>query len=520
MNANRPSPDGSHRRVSPLASLVLRAAPFLWASLLVLVPISSFPPLAEIAGGTGSVVAPLAAVPALLLLGLWVFPKWLKGDRLPPSSGPLFAFVGIAVLASAGSVFLDLHPFLGQAVFGRSVRALATLAVGLTFYFTSATYPTTEGKLRSSMRWLAVGAVVMLLWSTVQAALSTGDAQIPWQLRDFHRLFSVRDLISGRVTGFAYEPSWLADQLVVLYLPLWLGAVLAGFSAFRKIRGRFPVEALLLGWGLLILILSKSRIGILSALAVAAILGVVAIWRLGRHLRLPHGRGRIAGLGRGRTFSLGVRLVLLVVLVGLLVGGVYLLGMVDPRLGRLFTVRPVLAAGGWGAVYYYANQLAYAERVMYWATGLKTFGLHPLLGVGLGNSGFLFRQSLPVYGYFLPEMIAILNGAPGFPNPKNLWVRLLAETGVVGFLLFTIWLARIGLAAHRLSRGQASVLRVIGAAGLIALATQVIEGFSLDSFALPQLWIMLGLVTAGASISSVSSPRADGKSDSVPFRST
>jgi len=172
------------------------------------------------------------------------------------------------------------------------------------------------------------------------------------------------------------------------------------------------------------------------------------------------------------------------------------------------------------AVYYYANQLAYAERVMYWATGLKTFGLHPLLGVGLGNSGFLFRQSLPVYGYFLPEMIAILNGAPGFPNPKNLWVRLLAETGVVGFLLFTIWLARIGLAAHRLSRGQASVLRVIGAAGLIALATQVIEGFSLDSFALPQLWIMLGLVTAGASISSVSSPRADGKSDSVPFRST
>jgi len=517
VNANRPSRDGSHRQEGPFARLVLRVAPFLWASLLVLVPISSFPPLAGIAGGSGSVVAPLAAVPALLLLGLWVVPQWLKGDRLPPWSGPLFAFVGIAILASAGSVFLDLYPFLGQDGIGRSVRALATLVVGLTFYFTSAAYPTTEARLRASMRWLAVGAVGMLLWSTVQAALSPGDAQIPWQLRDFHRLFSVRDLNPDRVTGFAYEPSWLANQLVVLYLPLWLGAVLAGSSAFRKIRGRFPIEAFLLGWGLLILVLTKSRIGILSAMTVAAILGAAATWRLGRRLRFPRGRGEIAGRGRGRTFSIGVRLALLVVLVGVLVGGVYLLGRFDPRVARVFTVRPVLSAGGWSAVYSYTNQLAYAERVMYWVSGLKAFSLHPLLGVGLGNAGFLFRQSLPVFGYALPEMIVILNGAPGFPNPKSLWVRLLAETGVVGFLLFTIWLFGIGLAAYRLSRGRASFLRVVGAAGLFALAAQVTEGFSLDSFALPQLWIMLGLVTAGTSISSTLSHPADGKDDSPSF---
>jgi hypothetical protein len=43
---------------------------------------------------------------------------------------------------------------------------------------------------------------------------------------------------------------------------------------------------------------------------------------------------------------------------------------------------------------------------------------------------------------------------------------------------------------------------MIGLAGLLSLVAQVFEGFSLDTFALPHLWIMLGLVTAVASLRS------------------
>jgi len=461
-------------------------------------------------------VAPLAAVPALLLLIVWVIPRLLQGHPLPALSGPLFAFVGIAVLASAASMFLELYPFLGQPVAGRSLRALATLGIGLTFFLTAATYPTTEGRLRGSMRWLAAGAVAMLVWSTIQAALLRGDEPIPWQLRDFHRLFSVRDLNADRVTGFAFEPSWLADQLVILYLPLWLGAILVGFSAFPRLAGRLPVEALLFAWGFVVLILSKSRIGILGALAVAAILGVVAIWRLGGRLLTPHTGSRIPDLMRGRAFALGFRLFLLVALLGLLLAGVYLLGKVDPRVARVFTVRPAQLAGGWPAVYYYAGQLAYAERLMYWVSGLKTFTLHPLLGVGLGNSGFLFRESVPVFGYSLPEITTILNGAPQFPNPKSLWVRLLAETGVVGFLVFVLWLVMMGLGAARLARSSAVIMRVVGLGALLALATQMFEGFSLDTFALPQLWIVLGLVAAGLTTSLAAPARSGRKVEERP----
>jgi hypothetical protein len=40
------------------------------------------------------------------------------------------------------------------------------------------------------------------------------------------------------------------------------------------------------------------------------------------------------------------------------------------------------------------------------------------------------------------------------------------------------------------------VKAVIGLAGSLALLAQLVEGFSLDSFALPQMWVILGLVTA------------------------
>jgi len=496
--SEKPNSEGPRRVGRSLARLAESAAPALWAALLVLVPISSFPLLTREEGGT---VGPLAAVPAFLLLLVWVIPKLFQKEPLPPHSTPLFAFVGLATLTSAASLFLEFYPFLGQSVAGRSLRALTTLAIGLTFYLVAAIYPSTPERLRASMRWLAAGALPMLIWSTVQALLTLSQSPIPWQLQEFQRLFSVRDLVASRVSGFAYEPSWLADQLAVLYLPMWGGAILASYSAFKRVGRRFPVEGLLLAWGLAILVFTKSRIGLLAVLSVVAVLGLLGTWRLGAHVRAKRDP-------QSRALSVTVRMLLMVGVLGGLLGGVYLLGRFDPRLARIFVSKPAQIATGWPGFYQYANRLAYAERVMYWMSGLKAFTLHPLLGVGLGNSGFLFRESVPTYGYSLPEIIAILNGAPGFPNPKSLWVRLLAETGIVGLLLFSVWLVKLGLSAYALTRNRATVLGALGIAGLFALGVQVFEGLSLDSFALPQLWIVLGLVSAAVSISSETGPRA------------
>jgi len=139
---------------------------------------------------------------------------------------------------------------------------------------------------------------------------------------------------------------------------------------------------------------------------------------------------------------------------------------------------------------------------MYWAVGWRVFCRYPILGVGLGGSGFFFREYVPAYAYHLPELIRRINGAPWFANPKNLWIRLLAETGVVGFLVFSGWLLRLAHGAINLFKKEQGWRSMIGLAGLLALMAQVFEGFSLDTFALPQLWIMLGFLSAALSPSS------------------
>jgi O-antigen ligase len=104
---------------------------------------------------------------------------------------------------------------------------------------------------------------------------------------------------------------------------------------------------------------------------------------------------------------------------------------------------------------------------------------------------------LPAYGRSLTEIQNVLNLQQyGFPNPKNLWIRLLAENGIVGFLCFTIWLGLIGIASGFLWRKGCAYSKLIGLAALVSIITFVVEGFSLDTYALPHNWILFGFVTA------------------------
>jgi O-antigen ligase len=174
-------------------------------------------------------------------------------------------------------------------------------------------------------------------------------------------------------------------------------------------------------------------------------------------------------------------------------------GRLDWRIGLIFQLdlKGALAEARFPVLYGLASRLAYAERVMYWAAASRVFDLHPLLGVGLGNSGQLFLSTVPAFGYYLPEIIQIANpGTPQFPNPKSLWLRLLAETGVVGFVLFAVWLVFVGVTSWRALRSERPLPGVVGLASGMALIALVIEGFSLDTFALPQLWILFGLLTS------------------------
>jgi O-antigen ligase len=185
---------------------------------------------------------------------------------------------------------------------------------------------------------------------------------------------------------------------------------------------------------------------------------------------------------------------------GLVVAAGWMLSNFDERMTYLLRVLTRLEEFRYfypnEAIFALADRLAFAERLAYWTVGLRTFGLYPILGVGIGNSGFFFKQHLPAFARQLTELRNVLSVAEfGFPNVKNLWLRLLAEGGLFGFASFTSWYVLISLGAALLSGSNKKPLAVLGLGGIIGSITFFFEGFSLDTYALPHYWILFGLVT-------------------------
>jgi len=490
----------------------------LWLLLLVVIPVTSFPPLVALAGGTP--VAPLALIPLGGLVAIWLVPVLLRGRKIPMLAIPLSLFAGLALLSAAVGLGQRILPMRGASVIGRETRALLTLGIALGFYLCATLLPGEQRRIRLALRAVYVGAIVMLLWSTVQAGVvMTGGEQVPQAFVDLHRLISPRDPVPDRLTGLAFEPSWLGDQLVTLYLPLWLAAVITRTSAWSSARRAWWLEAVLAAWGLAVLALTRSRISYASLALVLLVLGIIGVWRGAGWL--VHRRGRESTSlrpGAAGVLRLGLVLSFLAASAGGLYAATRLYSRVDPRMIRLFQalerVPEMRALYPNEALYELANRVAFAERIAYWEAGFRTFAGHPILGVGFGNAGFFMEANLPGYAFRLTEIRDLLSGEfAGLPNPKNLWVRLLAETGLAGFAAFLTWWLLVGVGAIVLWRRGTGLQRLIGCAGLIGWLAAFGEGFSLDTFALPHIWILLGLVTHTLTFPTPESP-ADTQSPS------
>jgi O-antigen ligase len=142
----------------------------------------------------------------------------------------------------------------------------------------------------------------------------------------------------------------------------------------------------------------------------------------------------------------------------------------------------------------------FLERTAYWITGMRVFEDHPLLGVGLGNTGFFGQEKMPILGWSSNEIRTLFYRQDGLMNTKSLWVRLLSETGLVGFSLFGIWLYIHWRSASLLGNSRTGLFRWIGLAGQFFILALLAEGFSVDSFALPYLWFGTGLIAAAGLI--------------------
>ena len=445
-------------------------------------------------------MAAAAGLPLAVLALIWYLPWIRRTLRFPMEFGPLLAFGCFSVIGVMLGLFLEIYSFKGETPFSRGVEGLLTLALGLAFFLITASLVAAKpDRITSWLSWIHVGAAVALAWSAVQAYyILFFQSEYPDRIRELHRLVSTHDLFIGRVTGLAYEPSWFAHQLNLLYFPLWLGSLAVGFTAFPRKAFGIPLELILVIGGAAGLVMSTSRVGLVGFLAMT---GVTLLWLGFRGTQGLSSRIRQAIGSRYPSLQqIARRLSLLVVTFSLVVGfliagmGVILFAarldwrwshLFVPTAAKLFSVE-------------YANHLLFSERAVYWMGAYGVFERFPLAGVGLGNVGFFMPETMPAFSWALPEVIEVFDPGTGlFPNAKSLWLRLLAETGIIGLSLFSVWLLVMLIRAIRLVTSSDRLRKAIGLMGILALIGALTEGFSIDSFAFPYLWISMGLV-AGA----------------------
>ena len=476
-----------------------------WAAIFILMPITSLPLLSRFAGDSS--VAPAAFLPLIWLVLFWFIPYLLNKGAIPRESIPFIFFISIAIIASAAAFFLNIPPFKNAAVSHEEIRAILTLSIGAAFYLVTASwFSKAQSRLISVLKWINVSGIIVIAWAIVQAFyIYLFHNQYPAILQAFQQLVSTRDLFIGRVTSFAFEPSWLAHQLNLIYLPVWLGATISGTSAHRLRVWKISLENILFLLGVAVVFLA-SRVGTLAILLVLALMGIYANvllaqriikWSLTRLVRFS------TAVKKGIRFLLP--LILLIVFISIyvlgVVGLVYGLSHLDKRLAPFFMNQSLEE---WVNLihnpYYFFNYLEFAERYVYWVGGWNIFNIHPILGVGLGNAGFFFQRALPAYSWTLPEVMDVYLRNAALPNIKSLWVRLLAETGIAGFASFIAWFYVLFRLSWFIRLSKNPLFRMIGWSGLFVLIAFIIEGFSTDTFALPYLWVSLGIVSAAGAL--------------------
>ena len=464
----------------------IRAQKFFWAFFLVSLPVTSFPFFPSGLGGS-TLVRPLALYPLVVLILIAVLPRlWQK--PAPRTLLPLLAFLFVAVGSTILAFLRDIDPVLGVTVFDRALRTVISLFLGVAFYFTVTLLPQTKEDLRFSLRWLYAGFGMALLWGSLQALYVVRFVPAYFQLlKQLQRFISVRRLFPTRISGMTYEPNWFAEQIAFLLLPWLFTAVFSGYSVFRWRWRWLTVELLMLFWASGVLLFTFSRSGLIL-LAVQLFLIFLIRPRRKHH----SDRKRILDWK-----TIGKRVLQAALALVILVGIVFVVGSRNNYFSRLWNYWTDEESTG-----AYLQYIAFDQRFTYWGTAYQVYEAHPLVGVGLGNYTFYFDDYLadrPLHP--TPELLAVLTPEAGrsqITSVKSVFPRLLAETGLLGLAAFIAFLVALVGCVLFLWLSPDSETQFWGRAGVLGLAVFVVISFSFDSFSLPNMWVVFGLITAAA----------------------
>jgi len=469
----------------------------LWALTLVTLPVTSFRYMPFM--GADSQVRPLALIPAGLLFGVLVL-RSLRQRRLLVWSNsllPLLAFAFVALVSSAVGFFMAPVALYQYTYGSRVLRAWITLCVGVLFFIVAMSMNHSEDELKFSLKWLYVGLVGHVAWSLVQLlhfyVLDVLFNNQFWGnlVDQIQRSFMVTGLTNNRrISGLALEPSWLAAQVLTVYLPWAFASVIAGYR-WSKYRWLAPLCLVVCG-GLILFTYSRSGILIAAGAGLLALLFVGRDWlkQAWAWLLRPF-TGKADGTAP-RPLEAAARVALVVILLAGLAGGAVVLSH-NQYFARIWHSNKT------DLVSYFVDIYAGPRLADAWA-GWTIFEQHPWTGVGLGATGLYYFKALPDWAHFnMPEIAQLLSpGNQTYPNAKDLFIRLVAETGIAGLWTFmAFYLLMLGKALLLLNSPR-KVLLFAGAASLMGWLAMIALGFTQDSLAMANIWLPLGMLAGMA----------------------
>jgi len=131
------------------------------------------------------------------------------------------------------------------------------------------------------------------------------------------------------------------------------------------------------------------------------------------------------------------------------------------------------------------DEFTWISRLALWGAAGAMFLGHPVLGVGYGNYRSLYQNYIP-------------SAQPNELDAHNIYLQFLAETGVIGFLIFCILIVAFARMAVKLARSPDPYYRLVGIGVGGGLAGTLIHGMTDYIFnASPQsgalLWTVLAL---------------------------
>lgn len=476
----------------------------LWAAFLVSLPVTNFPYFPSALGGSKVSVRPLLLYPLLILLLIILPGLWKR--KLPRTMIPLLVFIIVVLISSFLPLIAGVTSEMSELTLtSRMMRTLVTLVLGGAIYLVVSLIPENKVDLDFTLKWFYIGLIIALIWGTLQIIYVLDLIPLWWRyMKKIQRHISISRGYSNRIQGLTQEPSWFADQLTALYLPWIFSAVIMNKTVFKRITKWLTVEKILLIWLIIVLTFTYSRSGYITA---AVVIGVGAFFWLRMMIQnLDKQPKSFLSKGTYKFLALPgyIRIILSGgILICVLGAALFIAGRQSDYISRMWIYwldystefEALFGAKSLGG---YIRYIGFGPRFIYWETAYRIFTENPFFGVGLGNYTFYFQDFLPATHLGkIPELLKVLvPDSSSIITAKNYFARLLAETGLIGTAAFISFLLTLLGKSLYSWMSKDTEEKFWGAGAILGLIAFLVNSFSYESFAIPNPWILFGLITA------------------------